>query len=278
MRSGFLAMLLLAAAALATPSAANPAPAPKDMVPSCAPLDHGAAAKSPSGPAAPDVKPDSASATGKSGAADNDDDDAKDFPPLKPGQHLHLIGFSVSGSKHIDEDALISMLPEQVGYPLTTAQIQADTATIKKALTALHVHFAEVTTSLMQREGADHCVGVVWDIQHIDAFSQLRYQGYWKFGGQTFSGNKVLTSEQLEKAIDLKPDELIREGAMSDAVTGMQQAYAKKFPGQEVKIKGELRLTAKPAPGQTLKPAGGQRPKLIRVAKFEWQIIEPSAK
>jgi hypothetical protein len=274
MRNSFLVVLLFAGAALATSSAVAAAlasssaatDASKDVVPSCAPLDDVGPDKPTSGSVAPGAKPDRGSANGKSGAADDDDDDddddAKDFPPLKPGEHFHLIAFSISGSKHIDEDALSATLPEHVGEPFTDAQIKADTDKIKTALIAQHVHFADVTTSFMQREGPDHCVGIVWDIQHIDAFSQLPYQGYWKFGGQTFSGNKALTNEQLEKAIDLAPNERVREGSMSDAVTGMLQAYDKVFPGQTVKIEGKLRLTVKPA----------------RVANFEWQITEPPAK
>jgi hypothetical protein len=66
----------------------------------------------------------------------------------------------------------------------------------------------------------------------------------------------------LEKAIGLKPDERVREGAISDAITAIQQAYDKVFPGQTVKVEGKLKLTLKPA----------------RVADFEWQIIEPPTK
>ncbi len=194
---------------------------------------------------------------------DNDkDDDAKDFPPLKRGESYHLIGFSLSGSKHIDEDALIAMLPEHQGDPISTAQVKANTEKIKKALTARHVHFSEVTTAYLQRSGPDHCVWVIWDIQHIDVFSRLPYQGYWRFGGQTFSGNKALTGKQLEEAVALKPDERVREGAISDAITGMEQAYDKVFPGKVVKIQGKLKLTLKP----------------VRIANFEWQITEPPAK
>jgi len=192
---------------------------------------------------------------------DDDDDDAKDFPPLKKGESFHLIGFSVSGSKHIDEDALIALLPEHQGDPISDAQIKADSDIIKKALIALHVHSPDVTQSTLQRSGPDHCIWVIWDIQHVDAFSRVPFQGFWKFGGQTFSGNKALTNEQLEKAIDLKPDERVREGAISDAITGMQQAYDKVFPGKTVEIKGKLKLTVEPA----------------RVANFEWQIVEPTA-
>jgi outer membrane protein assembly factor BamA len=256
-------MLLVAAVALATSSPATATPT--NVAPSCAPLPDAAPAKPASGAADSKTATRGASVTAKRGAKDSDDDDDnddKDFPPLKRGQSFHLIGFSVSGSKHIDEDALIATLPQHVGDPITDAQVKADTDKIKKALTARHVHFAEVTTGLVQRAGPDHCVWVVWDIQHIDAFSQLPYQGYWKFGGQTFSGNKALTNEQLEKAIALKPDERVREGAVSDAITGMQQAYDKVFPGQTVKIKGKLKLRLKPA----------------RVANFEWQIFEPPAK
>lgn len=201
------------------------------------------------------------SASAKTGAADDADNDAKDFPPLKRGESFHLIGFAIGGSKHIDEDALIATLPEHAGDPITTAQVKADTDKIKKALTARHVHFAEVTTGFVQREGPGHCVWVIWDIQHIDAFSRLPYQGFWTFGGQTFSGNKALTGAQLEKAIGLKPGERVREGAVSDAITGVQQAYDKVFPGRTVKVEGKLKLTLKPA----------------RVANFEWRIIEPSA-
>lgn len=259
-RDGFLAALLCAVAALAISSPA--VAAPKDVRPSCAPPEE---APAKSNAATPKAADHGASAKGKSNAADasdDDDDDAKDFPPLKKGESFHLIGFSLSGSKHIDGDALTATLPEQVGDPISLTQIKADTDKIKKALTERHVHFSEVTASTLQRSGPDHCIWVIWDIQHIDAFSQIPYQGYWKFGRQTFSGNKALTNEQLEKAIDLKPDERVREGAISDAITGMQQAYDKIFPGKTVKIKGKLKLTLKPA----------------RVADFEWQIVEPPAK
>jgi hypothetical protein len=243
--SSVLALLLFAAAAPATspPAAATPT--------STGPAEPA------SGTAAPDAARPRASAPGKPGAPEDDND--PDFPPLKPGESLHLLGFSLSGSKHIDAAALVALLPERKGDPITGAQIKADTDKIKKALTAQHVHFAEVTTGLVQRQGPNHDVWVIWDIQHIDAFSRLPYQGYWKFGGQTFSGNKALTNEQLEKAIGLKPDERVREGAISDARTGMEQAYDKIFPGQKVKIGGKLKLTLKPA----------------RVANFEWQITEP---
>lgn len=256
-RSWFLALLLIAAGALAALPAA--AAAKKDVAPSCAPPPNVDRLRT--DPA------DGKAAAGKKGAATAKDDDGdfnddKDFPPLKPGESFHLIGFTIGGSKHIDEDALIAMLPEHVGDPIGDAQVKADTDKIKKALTKLHVHYAEVTTGLVQRQGPDHCVWVVWDIQHIDAFSQLPYQGFWKFAGQTFSGNKALTDKQLEDAIGLKPGERVREGAISDAITGMQQAYDKVFPGKTVKIKGKLKLTLKP----------------VRLANFEWDIAEPAAK
>lgn len=263
-RSHSLAMLFVTAVVLVTLSPATATPT--NVVPSCAPLPDTAPANPVSGAAASKPAAQGTSATGKRNGKDSDDDDddddAKDFPPLKKGESFHLIGFSVSGSKHIDEDALIATLPEHTGDPITDAQVKADTDKIKKALTARHVHFAEVTTGLVQRAGPDHCVWVVWDIQHVDAFSQIPYQGFWKFGGQTFAGNKALTNEQLEKAIDLKPGERVREGAISDAITGMQQAYDKVFPGQTVKVDGKLKLTLKPE----------------RVANFEWQINEPPAK
>ncbi|HEX3663793.1 MAG TPA: hypothetical protein VHU23_00965 [Rhizomicrobium sp.] len=205
------------------------------------------------------AKPASVATAHTSAAPDDDDEDT---PPLKPGESYRLLGFRISGSKHIDVHALVTALPQHIGDPISDAQIKADSDTIKKALTALHVHFAEVTTSILQRVGPGHLTLVVWDIQHIDAFSGLPYQGFWTFDGQTFSGNKALTNQQLEKAIDLKPGERVREGALSDAITGMEQAYDKVFPGQKVKIGGKLKLKAKP----------------VRVATFEWQITEPSTK
>lgn len=268
-RNSVLALLLLAAPAPATSPSATAAPT--NAAPAGVPAAGAGPAKAASGAAATNAATPNASVPGKRGAADadddNDDDDDNnnkdpDFPPLKPGESYHLLGFSLSGSKHIDADALIATLPEHKGGSITDAQIKADADKIKKALTARHVHFAEVTTALVQREGPDHRIWVIWDIQHIDAFSRVQYQGYWKFGGQTFSGNKALTNEQLEKAIDLKPGERVREGAISDARTGMEQAYDKVFPGQTVKIGGKLKLTLTPA----------------RVASFEWQITEPPAK
>jgi hypothetical protein len=207
-------------------------------------------------------KPASGATSHNSAAPDNDNDDDKDSAPLKPGESYHLIGFGLSGSKHIDADALIAALPQHKGDPITAAQIKADTDTIKKALTARHVHFAEVTTTFLQRVGPGHFIWVLWDIQHIDAFSRGPYQGLWAFGGQTFSGNKALTNEQLEKAIDLKLGERVREGAISDARTGMEQAYDKIFPGKPVKIAVTLKLSLKPS----------------RVATFAWRITEPPSK
>ena len=273
MRNSVTAVLLVAAAALAASSMATSSPAIShsatskrmDVVSSCAPLPDQGPAKPGSGAAASNAANPQGSANGQRNAKDSDwddDNDDKDFPPLKPGESFHLIGFAIDGSKHIDEHALIATLPEHVGDPITTAQVKADTDKIKKALTARHVHFAEVTTGLVQRAGPNHCTWVIWGIQHIDTFSQLPYQGYWKFGGQAFSGNKALSNEQLEKAIDLKLGERVRDGSISDAITGIQQAYDKAFPGQTVKVKGKLKLTLKPE----------------RVANFEWQIIEPPAK
>ena len=250
-------MLAAAAAATSPPATA----APTNAAPAGAPAAGAAPAKPASGATAPNAVPPNASVRGKPGAADADDNDP-DFPPLKPGESFHLLGFSLSGSKHIDADALVATLPEHKGDPITDAQVKTDTDKIKKALTAQHVHFAEVTTAFVRREGPHHDVWVIWDIQHIDAFSRVPYQGYWKFGGQTFSGNKALTNEQLEKAIGLKLGERVREGAISDARTGMEQAYDKVFPGQTLKIGGKLKLTVTPA----------------RVATFEWHIAEPPAK
>jgi len=258
-RNNVVALLLLAAvapagapAATATPTNAAPAGA----------TAAGAASAKTALDAAADDETSTASVRVKPGAADADDNDDNDpdFPPLKPGESFHLLGFSLSGSKHIDANALIATLPERDGDPITDAQIKADTDRIKKALTARHVHFAEVTTGLVQRKGPNHGIYVIWDIQHMDTFSRLQYQGYWTFGGQTFSGNKALTNEQLEKAIDLKPGERIREGAVSDARTGMEQAYDEVFPGQTPKIGGKLKL----APGH--------------VATIEWRITEPATK
>lgn len=256
MRDSVLALLWLAAAALATAT-------PTNATPAGAPAAGAAPSKPASGAAAATAATQRASVSVKSGGINADDgDNDPDFPPLKPGESFHLLGFSLSGSKHIDADALIATLPEHKGDPINDAEVKADTDKIKKELIARHVHFAEVTTGFVRRQGPEHLVWVVWDIQHIDAFSRLPYQGYWKFGGQTFSGNKALSNEQLEKAIDLKPGERVREGAISDARTGMEQAYDKVFPGRTVKIGGKLKLTTTPA----------------RVATIEWQITEPPAK
>ncbi len=238
----FALLLIAAATAISLPATATP-------------IDGGGVAAVPAAPAKP-----ASGATAHTSAAPDDND--KGFAPLKPGESYRLLGFALSGSKHIDADALIAALPQHKGDPISVAQIKADTDTIKKALTARHVHFAEVTTALLQREGPGHLIWVIWDIQHIDAFTRAPFQGFWTFGGQTFSGNKALTNEQLEKAIGLKPGERVREGAISDARTGMEQAYDKVFPGKRVKIAVTLNLRAKPS----------------RVATFTWRITEPPAR
>jgi outer membrane protein assembly factor BamA len=238
MRNGVLALLLLAGAAQL--------PQTSDATP----------------PSAPAAKPHAAPAAGKPGAADaddSDDNDDKDFPPLKPGESFHLIKFQIDGSTHIDTDALIATLPEHKGDPIDDAKIKADTDKIEKALAVRHVH-GRLMTALMQREGPDHGLRVEWVIQNDDALAKAG--GFWKFGGQTFSGNRALTSEQLAKAIDLKPGERVGAGSVSDARTGMEQAYDKVFPGKKVKITGKLKLTLKP----------------VRTVNFQWQITEPPAK
>jgi hypothetical protein len=243
------------AAPPATAAAAAPAVAAPATAAPAKPADAG-----PAKPAADAAAKQAAAKPGKTADKDDDDDDDDDPKLGTAAEPYHLLGFQLNGSKHLDADAILKTLPQHEGDAITTDQIKADLAMLKPILIAKHIHSATVTTGIVEREGPGHNIYVVWDIQHVDALTRLPFKGWLHYAGETFTGNKALTSAQLDAAVGLKEGERVREGAVSDARTGIEQAYDTVFPGQVVKVGGKVKVTPD------------------HKVSFEWQITEPAGK
>jgi outer membrane protein assembly factor BamA len=167
----------------------------------------------------------------------------------------HLLGFNLTGSKHIDGDALVATLPQHAGDIITADEITADADIIRAKLKALHVH-GDMTTATLEREGKGHWIWVVWDIQKMDALSHAPLFPPRHFATQTFAGNVKLSNDQLAAATGLHPGDKMPDGSVSDARTGIEQAYDKVFPGATVEVKGKV---------------------ILKDAKvtIDWRIVEP---
>jgi len=182
-------------------------------------------------------------------------------PPTKPAHAqqeviYHLLGFSLSGTKRVDTDALVASLPQHEGEPITQAQITADTDRMRLALKARHVH-GDLTTALLEAEGRGHHIWVLWDIQPDDVLSNLPLNGKRYFAGQTFSGNQKLTTEALSAATGFHQGDKMPIGSIGDARTGIEQAYDTALRGAPVKIIGKIKI------------------KEDRAVTIDWQITEP---
>jgi hypothetical protein len=167
---------------------------------------------------------------------------ARAAPPARPaGPKYHLLGFSLSGSKRVDTSALVAALPQHEGDVITEADIKEDADHIRAALDARHVH-GDMTTALLEQEGKGHHIWVVWDIHLVDALSfkpgsQKRY-----FAKQDFSGNVKLSNDALATATGLHPGDKMPDGSLSDARTGIEQAYDKALPGAPVEVQAKVKV------------------------------------
>lgn len=168
----------------------------------------------------------------------------------------HLLGFSLRGTKHVDLNALVAALPQHAGDLIKLEDITADANRISGELKMQHVH-GTLTTALLEREGKGHYVWVIWDIQKLDAMSHLPLRFSRHLGGQSFYGNIRLSSNQLDAATGLHPGDRMPDGSVSDARTGIEQAYDKVLPGKEVGVKGMVKL------------------KKDDTVAIDWQITEP---
>jgi len=150
----------------------------------------------------------------------------------------HLLGFGLSGTKRVNTDALIASLPQHEGDVITPAQIKADADLISAALKAHHVH-GEVTTTTVQREGKGHYIWVIWDVHLTDPLSRAAWRGVLHFASQSFTGNVKLSADKLAAATGLHPGDKMPPGSISDARTGIEQAYDAVLHGAPVTVKGQ---------------------------------------
>jgi outer membrane protein assembly factor BamA len=151
----------------------------------------------------------------------------------------HLLGFGLSGTKRVNTDALIASLPQHAGDVITPAQIKADAALIGAALTAHHVH-GDMTTATMEREGKGHYIWVLWDVHLTDPLARLPYRGVLHFASQSFAGNVTLSADRLAAATGLHPGDKMPVGSVSDARTGIEQAYDAVLHGAPVTVQGKV--------------------------------------
>ncbi len=224
MRPGalFFPAAVLLAMCGSVPAQAQNAPAPAPPAPATA-----AAPKTPASTGTSANKPASKAAHVRSAAK-------KQSAPV-----YHLLGFSLSGSKHIDGDALVATLPQKEGDVITAAEIQEDAKRIGEELNKRHVH-GNMTTATLEQDGKGHNIWVIWDIHKMDALAYAPLKPPRHFVSQTFSGNTKLTADQLTAAIGLHPGDKMPDGSISDARTGIEQAYDKVMPGAAVQVKGKV--------------------------------------
>jgi outer membrane protein assembly factor BamA len=154
----------------------------------------------------------------------------------------YLKGFGLSGSSRVNTDAIIATLPQKPGDKITPDEVKADIVIVEKALQKAHVHGTMTTMSMAAENQPDH-VWVLWDIHLLDALTGAPHNGAKHFVSQTFVGNKKLDAATLAAATELKPDEFIGEGRLSDARTGIEQAYDKVFPGADVQAHAKAKIT-----------------------------------
>jgi outer membrane protein assembly factor BamA len=175
----------------------------------------------------------------------------------KAGPVYHLLGFSLSGSKRIDPDAIIATLPQHEGDPITRDQIKQDADQVRAILKKRHIH-GDMTTAILEQEGKKgHQIWVIWDIQLTDPLSFVPLRHPRHFASQTFTGNTALTTDQLTAIAGLHAGDLMRDGKLSDVRTTIEQAYDKALPGKDVTVKGKVKL------------------KKDDTIVIDWQITEP---
>jgi hypothetical protein len=159
----------------------------------------------------------------------------------KPPPTYHLLGFGLHGTHRVNIDAVIASMPQHKGDVITSADINADVQKVRAALKAAHVH-GEMTTSTMVREGPGNWTWVIWDVHLMDALTGAPLTGPKHFEGQTFTGNTKLSETALAEAADLHKGEILEEGRISDARTGIEQAYDKVLPGADVQARAKVTL------------------------------------
>jgi outer membrane protein assembly factor BamA len=157
----------------------------------------------------------------------------------KPPTVYHLLGFGLSGTHRINTDALIATLPQHKGDVITSADINADVDKIHQALKAAHVH-GDMTTATMEKEGPGHWVWIIWDVHLMDALTGTPQRGPRHFESQIFTGNTKLNDAALVEATDLHTGEILEDGRISDARTGIEQAYDKVLPGADVQARAKI--------------------------------------
>jgi outer membrane protein assembly factor BamA len=157
------------------------------------------------------------------------------------GPIYHLLGFSLSGTKRVDTDALVATLPQHEGDVITSAEIKEDADRIREVLKARHVH-GDMTTALLEREGKGHHIWVIWDVHLVDALSFAPASRKRHFASQSFSGNVKLSTQALMTATGLHPGDKMPDGSLSDARTGIEQAYDAALHGAPVEVKAKIKV------------------------------------
>jgi len=165
-------------------------------------------------------------------------------PAPKSKDHVivyHLLGFNLRGTKRVNTDALVDALPQHAGDKITDADIKADADSLGRALKARHVH-GELTTVYLEREGGGHYIWVLWDLQKIDALSYAPRRGKLHLDSQSFVGNTKLDAAKLALATGLHPGDPLPDGSLSDARTGIEQAYDPILHGASVDARAKAKI------------------------------------
>ncbi len=154
----------------------------------------------------------------------------------------HLLGFSLSGSKRIDPDAIVATLPQHEGDVITDADIKEDADRVRAILATRHIHGDMTSATLEQEDVKGHHIWVIYDIQLRDALSDVPLRNPRHFASQTFSGNAKLSTDQLTSITGLHAGDPMRDGKLSDVRTAIEQAYDTALPGVAVAVRGKVKL------------------------------------
>jgi outer membrane protein assembly factor BamA len=171
-------------------------------------------------------------------------------------QTYTLDKIQINGLKSASPDEMRAALKEKVGTKVTTDDLVADVTVLEKALEAKNV-VGSVKVSMANKHNG-----------HIDSIFDVTDNGIQtatittvspKLNDQVFTGNNVLTADELTAASGLKPGEELSNDKIKAAQQAMIDAYKASKKPVNVTITGAIKQT------------GGT----VEVA---WTIVETKAK
>ena len=148
-----------------------------------------------------------------------------------------LNGYSLSGLKGIDTQALEARLGRKEGARITQADIDADTAIVTAELKA-HGMQGRLATTLAEKHGH---VWIIFDLVQVAHPALAPINGHApRLAEQRFQGAARLSPKALAAASGLAPGQAITPAQLLAARTAILRAYAKVLPGAPVPLAARI--------------------------------------